>query len=1031
MGEGAIRPGAYEWVITEALSRKLGSLPADAVITRAIDSVEIPDHLSLLVSDLVRRTLVSIERDDRIHVGPEIVSRVIQVLTRWSEAVDGDDVLSDPVQILHSIGRLMPDGSWGHVVRPLTPLADTTLLTGARGEPTLLAQLRSEIPSADGIDILMAFIRQTGIRPLLSVLREHVACGKSLRILTTSYTGSTERRALDLLFDLGAEIKVSYDESGTRLHAKSWLFRRESGLASAYVGSSNLTFQAQVTGLEWNVRLSAQRNPESVEKLQAAFESYWLGGDFIEYEAREFYARSAQRSASTSAASVTFDLVPHPFQRRMLEQLALCRADGQHRNLVVAATGTGKTVLSAFDYKHLRSNLRSSRLLFVAHRKEILEQAITTFRHVLHDPDFGELWVDGERPIHFNHVFASIQSLSANAVTALDAKQFDVVIVDEFHHAAAKSYRQLLESIEPVELVGLTATPERMDGESILHWFDDRIAVELRLWDAIEQQRLAPFIYYGIDDDSNLSAVPRRGGEYEPEALGLSYQLDAHWISNVLRETQRLVPDLESLKALGFCASVSHAEFTARAFSRAGIPSAALSGQTPTADRRRTLAQLRAGEVQVIFSVDVLSEGVDIPNVNTVLLMRPTQSATIFLQQLGRGLRKAEGKGACLVLDFIGNQSQDFRFDLRYRALLGGSRTDLDRAVRHGFPYLPSGCQVNLDQVSADRILQSLRRAIPSSQTQQSRELARMAQYGDPSLGDFLGETGLDLSDVFRNGHSWMTLRLAAGLKSPTDGPYGSHFRKAIGRMLHLDDELRLKTFSDWLWQDRPPLPTSQHDSRLMRMLLATLTRSIDGLASGNLEHAAKAVWEDARLRTDLIAMFTVLSAGASSRGYPLVNLQGMPDVPLRIHARYTRDEILCALGCKPGSVRPPSWQSGVWFEEAALTDLLAFTLDKSGKSFSPSTRYRDYAITDTLIHWESQGATREASQTGQRYVNHNQRGSNVLLFARESVSHRAFWFLGPADFVRHEGERPMAITWRLHVPLPNDLFGMMAAAVA
>ena len=1031
MGEEQLPPGAYESVITQQLLHLLKQLPEPAISSRRIDPADLPDRLALLVSNLVRRALADFSDEDRASAGPEIVQAITQLLMQHSPAVVGDDLLVSPPALLRSVGRPMPDGTWNHASSPLTPLLDTTLLTGARGEPTLLAQLTSEIPSADSIDVLVAFIRQTGIRPLLGQLREHVAAGRRLRILTTTYTGSTERRALDLLNELGAEIKVSYDQTSTRLHAKSWLFNRASGLSTAYVGSSNLTYQAQVTGLEWNLRLSAARNPDAVGKLSAVFDSYWTGGDFVPYQPHEFDERTHRVDDRASTRLVGFDIAPHPFQRRMLEQLQLSRENGHHRNLVVSATGTGKTVLSAFDYKGLRQSLASSRLLFVAHRQEILQQSMETFRHVLRDPSFGELWVGGRRPQDFNHVFASIQSLSASGIPTIAEDHFDVVIVDEFHHAAAESYRNLLERVRPNELLGLTATPERMDGQSILHWFDDRIAVELRLWDAIDQQRLVPFIYYGVDDGSDLRSVPRRGREYEPEALGQAFTQDGRWARRVLQEVERLIPDTDGMKALGFCASVSHAEFTAKAFTDAGIPSAALSGAIPAESRRAVLDDLRAGRLRAIFSVDVLSEGVDLPEVNTIFLMRPTQSATVFLQQLGRGLRRDPGKDSCFVLDFIGAQADDFRFDLRYRALIGGGRSELARAVEMGFPYLPAGCQLQLDPLPASRVLDSLRRAIPSSQRQQADELRRLSVEKEPSLSEFLHQTGLELEDVYRTDRSWMTLREAAELSVPAGGPHLAQFRSAVARLLHVDDELRAKTYAEWAAHHTPPEPKTEAERRLLRMLVAGLTRSLDSARKLNLSQATELVWSDARSRADLRDLMSCLMERVAFRGFPVTPLSTDPNSPLRVHAKYTRDEILCAIGSKPESVRPPSWQSGVWFERLSRTDLLAFTLDKSSGSFSPSTRYRDYALSESLIHWESQGVTRAQSETGQRYINHASMGSAVYLFARPTVHDRAFWFLGPANYVSHEGERPMAITWQLGTPLPEDLFGAMAAAVA
>jgi len=413
--------------------------------------------------------------------------------------------------MLNAIDGKKPDGTDDQVAEPLIDLLDTTLLTNANGEPRIGSQIISEIPSAERIDVIMAFIRKSGINPMLDALRFHCQSGRSLRVLTTTYTGTTEASALDLLVNIGAKIKVSYDETNTRLHAKAWLFKRNSGFSTAFIGSSNLTHSAQVVGLEWNARFSGSRNPDVVNKVDAVFESYWNSGDFVSYN-REQFDEHTQRNDS-NVPQIYFSPIEirlEPFQERLLEQIELARLQGHHRNLLVSATGTGKTVMAAIDYFRLKVRLPRARLLFIAHRKEILNQSIATFRHAIRDHQFGEMWVDGHRPKRFEHVFASIQSLNAAGLDNLDAKHFDVVIIDEFHHSASASYRKVLNHIDPVELLGLTATPERSDDLSILEYFDGRIAAELRLWDAIDRHRLVPFAYFGIHDGQDLSKLPFR-----------------------------------------------------------------------------------------------------------------------------------------------------------------------------------------------------------------------------------------------------------------------------------------------------------------------------------------------------------------------------------------------------------------------------------------------------------------------------------------------------------------------------------------
>ena len=913
---------------------------------------------------------------------------------------------------------------------PLIPLLDTTLLTNAPGEPRVGNQLLTELHSADRIDLVMAFIRRSGIAPLLDTLRNHCQSGRKLRVLTTTYTGSTEGRALDALSELGADVRVSYDMSTTRLHAKAWLFHRRSGFSTAYIGSSNLTYSAQISGLEWNVRVSGARNPDVIDKVAAVFESYWNSGDFVPYDAETFAAETARSSSGPAVFLSPIELRPEPFQERLLEQIALARERGHHRNLLVSATGTGKTVMAAIDYARLRDRLPRSRLLFVAHREEILEQSLATFRHGVRDYAFGELWVGGQRPRPFDHVFASIQSLNAAGLGSLEPGHFDVVIVDEFHHAAAPSYRALLEHVTPTELLGLTATPERSDGLPLLNWFDNRIAAELRLWDAIDQHRLSPFVYYGIHDGLDLRQVPwRRGRGYDVEGLSNLLTANDAWARHVLAQVMSRVDDPRRMRALGFCVSVEHARFMARVFRDAGVASTAVWADSPDEERAGALADLAARRINVLFSVDLFNEGIDIPAVDTLLLLRPTDSPTLFLQQLGRGLRRLAGKTVCTVLDFVGHHRKEFRFDRRFRALLGGSRKDLEKQITEGFPFLPAGCHIELDRVATELVLENIRAAVPSRWPEKVEEL-RLVARGDNTitLQRFLDETGLEPEDIYTGRKTFSDLREDAGLSVRPAGPPEVLLRQACARLLHIDDFLRIDSYRRWLSESNPPdlASLSPRERLLLRMLVASLAdRAINKTTS--LEDACGIVWAHPQVRAELMDLLEVLAARVDHVQQALTR---HPDVPLLVHARYTRLEILAAFGIGEHAKVAP-WQTGVYWAKDAAADLFAFTLDKTTGQFSPTTRYRDYAISRDLIHWESQSATRADSETGRRYQQHEALGSSVMLFGRLRSDDRAFWFLGPATYVKHESELPMAVTWRLDHPLPGDLFAQFAAAVA
>ena len=1025
--------GLYETLLTDLLAERLESDGhTEHVELAVLRDAEAADRIALHISAVVERAIETLPQERRAALGVRLARRLVeQIATATKTNELALQRPAHPARMLRALRGHRPDGQPEEIAAPLIPLLDTTLLTNAPGEPRVGHQIAMEIASADRIDVVMAFIRHTGIAPLRDHLRRHVDAGRPLRVLTTIYTGSTEAEALDLLHALGAEIRVSYDTTSTRLHAKAWLFHRASGFSTGYVGSSNLTHSAQVSGLEWNVRLSAARNRPVIDKIAAVFESYWQQDDFEPYDAKRFAAmtRRQRKPGSTIVLSPT-EIRLEPFQERLLEQIALARQHGHHRNLLVSATGTGKTVMAAMDYSRLRSRLRRAKLLFVAHREEILEQSRATFAHALRDAGFGEMWVRGQRPQEFEHVFASIQSLNAAGLEELSPTHFDVVIIDEFHHAAAASYERLLTRIRPVELLGLTATPERSDGLPVLHWFDHRIAAELRLWDAIDQHRLSPFAYYGVADALDLRDIPwRRGTGYDVQGLTHLITSTDVWARGVLQQFRDRVGDPARVRALGFCVSVEHARYMARVFNAHGVPALAVWADTPDEERRRALTDLAARRVNVVFSVDLFNEGVDVPAVDVLLMLRPTDSPVLFLQQLGRGLRKSADKTVCTVLDFVGQHRKEFRYDRRFRALLGGSRAAVTRQVVEGFPFLPAGCHMELDRVASERVLQNLRQSVPTRWTEKAAELKALdAEQQGISLGGFLGESGLDLDDVYTGNRSWSDLRESAGLTVSAAGPHEAVLRRACGRLLHVDDTDRLDTWRQWLRGEGAPKlrGLSEREQRLLRMLLAQVLDQAAG-AETSLAQGIRMLWAHPQVVEEIGDLFDVLSERISHLSVPVAAL---PNVPLRVHARYTRLEILAACGIGEGATAM-SWQAGVLHHEELGADLLAFTLDKTSGQFSPTTRYRDYAISRELIHWQSQSVTRADSATGRRYQRHEALGSHVLLFARLNTDERAFHFLGPATYVSHAGELPMSVTWRLQHPLPGDLFQAFAAAVA
>ncbi len=1040
-----IPPGLYEQVVDQLLERRLGD-PQGSPIAFDDEGLDDGDSHAVLADYLrhvIRDALDGVTGDDRLARQVELVDRILREVE--AAGPRGERSISKPARRLLGVWpRAMHEGKGNQPERPDTPLAFGCLLAGTRTDPSLASQLRKELASADRVDILCSFIKWSGVRILEEGLRTFTARPSArLRVVTTSYMGATDLKAVDFLRSLSnTEVRVSYDTHRTRLHAKAYLFHRESGFGTAYVGSANLSHPALTDGLEWTVKVSQYESSHLWDRIAATFEGYWEDAEFESYSEAErprlSRALREERSAESSGPEpFFFDLRPYAFQQEILDRLdAERQVQGRDRHLVVAATGTGKTMIAAFDYRRWSRENTSDlgqrpRLLFVAHREELLQQSLQTFRAVLRDPNFGDLLVGGREPGQLDHLFVSIQSYNSRSLHDLPGDRYDYVVVDEFHHAAAPTYRRLMGHVRPRVLLGLTATPERSDGLDVLKYFGDHLSAQIRLPDAINRKLLSPFQYFAVADYVDLRDLRWQRGGYRLDDLDRIYTGNDLRAALVIEKVRSILLDPRKARMLGFCVSVAHAGYMAAKFRDAGIPSEALSAETPRADRLSAQDRLRRREVNVLFAVDLYNEGIDIPEIDAVLFLRPTESLTVFLQQLGRGLRLHEEKECLTVLDFVGQAHRNFRFDLRFWSLLVDPTVSIDGQVEHGFTHLPAGCTLLMERVARQYILENIRQSLRQNRTSLIAVLGELREALDrpPTLSEFLERTDIDIDDLCRREPGcWSKLCVEAGLRETFHEPDEVRLTKGLRRIAHIADAeqiRRLLALLDLEASPRSALTLTPRDDRWLLMLEVGLwTR---GGLSASSEEALRRLDANPTLRDELRELLAYRLGCIDSVAPPL----NLPfDCPMALHASYTRDEVLTALG---------HWNRGAQKEmrEGVLNlpylkvDVFFVTLHKTEKDYSPTTMYQDYAINDRLFHWQSQSTTSATSPTGQRYIEHAERGHTILLLGREHKSHHGlaqpYFFLGPARYVTHTGSRPMSITWRLEHPLPARLFRILA----
>lgn len=583
----------------------------------------------------------------------------------------------------------------------------TNVMTGDRNRSRYLYyQLKMSMAEAEAVDIIVSFLMESGVRMLLKNMKRALNRGVRIRILTGNYLGITQPSALYLIKqELGERVDLRlYNEKSRSFHPKSYIFHYDSS-NEIYIGSSNISRSALTSGIEWNYKFSDRQDKENYELFYETFEDLFFNHSIIiDDEELKRYSKAWKKPA-VSKDLAQYDMIeennekvkmlfqPRGAQIEALYALEESRREGATKGLIYAATGIGKTYLAAFD------SLKYERVLFVAHREEILKQAASSFKNVRNSEDYG--FFDGKaKDTDKSVIFASVATLGR--LEYLNEKYFPVdyfnyVIIDECHHMVTKQYKAIVDYFKPQFLLGLTATPERMDGKNIYEICDYNVPYQISLKEAINKGLLVPFHYYGIYDETDYSGLRIVKGHYEEQELNQAY------IGNVRRYDliYKYYRKYRSSRAIGFCCSKQHAEDMAKEFCKRGISAVAVySGENGeyAEERNEAIKKLKNGEIHVIFSVDMFNEGVDIASLDMVMFLRPTESPIVFLQQLGRGLRIYKGKQYLNVLDFIGNYEKAGKTPM----LLSGERSFANKiADKNIYEYqdfeYPEDCLVDFD----------------------------------------------------------------------------------------------------------------------------------------------------------------------------------------------------------------------------------------------------------------------------------------------------------------------------------------------
>ena len=1021
-----LREGVYENLITNELQQDMKQAEIEGLVCKQeeIDKAESPSMLTEHIAKIIRNRL----SDEKLTKEEKtaFINRLIDSLEENSDEkiINNNRMLA---AVISKPEEATLNATKQTLIRPLTGFRTSSLFTGGQSAVPLNAEIERDIASADRINLIVSFLKLSGINLFYDQLKKFCTQpNHKLRIITTTYCGVTDAKAVERLAALpNTEIRISYHAKIERLHAKAYIFERNSGYSTAYIGSSNLSKSAQTDGLEWNIRVTNTENPHIIKTALATFNLYWNSQNFEDFKeggVEKLYKElDKQRNPQElqTGSLVKYTILPH--QKQILDRLIAIRDEGIKRNLIVAATGTGKTVISAFDYKlFAENNPQENRILFVAHRQEILTQSRNTYRSVLCDANFGDVWVGQYRPSNgIDHLFISVQTFNSKfeeIFSTIPTDYYHYIVIDEAHHLVADSYRKILEHFSPQLLIGLTATPERMDGVSLLPDFDNQISAEIRLPMALHEGLLTPFQYLCISDNTDLTDNDlMQGNRYI--ATKLSEKLcNKERVGLIIDRLKFYLPDEQKCKALGFCATKEHAQYMAECFTTYGFNADYL-----TADRndvRNILNQkLAKGEINYLFVVDIFNEGVDIPEVDTVLFLRPTESLTIFLQQLGRGLRLAPGKQQLTVFDFVAQLNNKYDFTSKFRSLMIRKDESIIDQIKEGFTLLPHGCTIHMEEKARQYVLEKITDAIYDKR----RLVQELRSYDHvPTLKEFLDNNGQDIRLIYKGKRCWSSLKREAGLCSYTNDENTKRFQNNLSNLTHTNTASYLHFVLKIVSNLDAIHFTDEREHTYGMMLYYTLFgEKISKIGVNSVEEAIGRLKSFPIFINEIKEICEYLLANIEIRTFAVG--EGMP-LALEQYGIYSREEIFTIFGCQNADKKMQGYVAGIYNVKELNTELFFVTLNKSEKDFSATTMYDDYIVSENQFHWKSQN-TDTHQGSGKRFVQQAINKKKFVLFVRETTKDgfgntNPFYCFGLIDYISSYDNKPMSIDWRLHHPI-------------